>query len=345
MTNWYDAGSRPFAPSGFVHIPDAVEAIGTIIFPDTWTGNECEERALVDPFPKPALVYARNSKAIADYKLHDQFAPAVRKQLGLTSYVSDLSKDQWADAFDSRAREELNSGDRLDRKRTVFDTMQRLASGGALKFARVDPIDADVLVMGNGAWNCSAECAHARLQLCSVSNEERFAMAPPPANPDERAAYFGSFYYQLFVEERSLIESLKRIYVQPYGSPDEMPDASRVKVEDLLRAVTKNPGNQDKQNAAAITGEMVPPSPIKAKRGRKSIYDWIAAQGAVMELDGREDTLALIIRGELPQAAAEKYMADWFCLRDQEPSQSLIREHVSALVQHRRESNAAKAGN
>jgi hypothetical protein len=198
--------------------------------------------------------------------------------------------------------------------------------------------------MGNGAWNCAAECAHARLQLRSVSNDERFAMAPPPANPDQRTVYFGSFYYQLFVEQRSLVESLRRIYVQPYGSPDEMPDPSRVKVEDLLRAVTNNPGNEDHRNAA-VAGDMAPPSPIKAKRGRRVVYDWVAAQGALMELDGREDTLALIVQGELPQAAAEKYMAEWFGLRGQEPSQSLIREHVSALVQHRRESNAAKAGN
>ncbi len=64
-----------------------------------------------------------------------------------------------------------------------------------------------------------------------------------------------------------------------------------------------------------------------------------------MEFDWDENIIARIVSGEVPQAAAESYMASWFSVRGQEPAESSIRARITAMIEHRRDSNAAKASN
>lgn len=85
------------------------------------------------------------------------------------------------------------------------------------------------------------------------------------------------------------------------------------------------------------------PPPLTKRRGRPVKYDWVGADTALTELDGTDDTFARVIAGEITQASLEQYMADWFAKRNADPGESSIRERVSKLLAHRRETNAAKA--
>lgn len=157
-----------------------------------------------------------------------------------------------------------------------------------------------------------SEVIPAGIQFTSLSYSHDLVGLQPA--PDDR--YWGSVIIDA--------ESLRNAWAATEGGP---PHSGAPSIEP-----------RDDDSPASLA-----PLPLTRKRGRPQRYDWIGAATALMEQDGRDDTFARVIAGEISQASLERYMADWFSKRGAEPGESSIREYVSKLLTHRREANAAGA--
>lgn len=255
---------------------------------------------------------------------------AVCRSTVSTDQVHLQPKAQWS-LYEATAWIGSRDQSLVDRQQQRERLGNRPEQSGAIAWKRLEKSLDDRIAAGADA--ITAEIARERLRLACERGSVQ-ATGVPADRGKRRVVPAADFINAELWEGRG--GSLHRI-VANKGEPARWLDL-RFGMDDVLRL-----DRGDARSDGLSQVEAAPP-PLPKKKGRPPSYDWPGAIAALTEVDGRDDLFARILANDGPtQADAERFVAEWFELREQSPGEASIRRHVGALLQSRRESNAAKA--
>ncbi|WP_294305445.1 hypothetical protein [uncultured Sphingomonas sp.] len=367
MINWNDPESWPCPIPGFQSVPQIFEALGRKMSPDgEWTGLE-RQVIRPDPLPKPADVFQPQDEQyhkiryspgasypssidnpglkpedrIADFIAYNHYSARAALLAGVSDTIDrNITFAEWSVAYDRSEMEQLRWQRAAVLREKVFVWMHRRAAAGNLVFRVFDWSTGAATVLERDVWQCTFDVARARFLRGAIS--PIYPNSPAPKDQASLQIFNSTFTADIYAEDTNVIEMLRdSIYEKHPTSPDALIE---LRAQALLQAA-KPPTQPDVSEINDSQPSTTAPPPLPKKRGPKPRYDWRSAEAALMEMDGTEDIFARIISGEVPQAVAENYMASWFNARGKEPAESSVRASVTAMIQHRRDSNAAKASN
>lgn len=367
MINWNDPESWSCPIPGFQSVPEIFEALGRKMSPGgEWTGFE-RQVIRPDTIPKPADVFQphdvqqypfryspgaahpdaadppgiKPEDKIADYVAYNRHRATAAKLAGIASFGEhDVTFAEWCVAYDKSIIALRKWEHAAAVREKVFVNMHRCAAAGRLVFHTFDWQNGTKTTLGRDVWQCTFEAARARFLRGAISPV--YPNASAPKNPDSLKIFNNTFIFEIFADNLSVIETIKSTeYEQAPTSPEALIE---LRAQAILKAANAL-AEASRPGSGGSNPTMTAPPPLPKKRGPKPRYDWRSAEAALMELDGTEDIFARIISGEVSQAVAENYMASWFSARGKDPAESSIRASVTAMIQHRRDSNAAKASN
>lgn len=237
----------------------------------------------------------------------------------------DLFPPRSGDDAERRAWDEA-----AQRRVGAFVVMRHAAAAGTLPFYVYDPDTCALLPLPADAWACQFDVALARFLRGAFSIDYPNNAAPNDAR--YLLHYNSTFLFNLYARSSDVVALLRDRIERVECAPDD-PHGTAARDAMLMAAIAA---------AGPTSVEETPPPPLPTLPSRGK-YDWQAAKSAVLDWDAQSDVFAEVIRDERFQADVVRYMADWFGQRDQHPASSQLKKAVGDMIQHRRETWAAKA--
>ncbi len=331
MINWNDPESWPCPIPGFQSVPQIFEALGRKMSPDgEWTGLE-RQVIRPDPLPKPADVFQPQDEQyhkiryspgasyqsstdnpglkpedrIADFIAYNHYSARAALLAGVSDTIDrNITFAEWSVAYDRSETEQLRWQRAAVLREKVFVWMHRRAAAGILVFHTFDWQNGTKTTLGRDVWQCTFEAARARFLRGAISPV--YPNASAPKNPDSLKIFNNTFIHEIFADNLSVMETINSTeYEQAPTSPEALIE---LRAQAILQAANALAG-ASRPESGGNNSSMTAPPPLPKKRGPKPRYDWLSAEAALMEFDWDENIIARIVSGEVPQAAAESYMA------------------------------------
>lgn len=274
MFDWNDRSTWPFVPPGYYFLPEVFEAVGRKVFDDEWTGLE-RNPGHVEALPHPSVIYDPTAYVFVDPEedevtnaaLYFQHEKRAALLAGLDPETCEsLTFAQWARAYGRSLLEVSKAEENKQRRIETFKILQRLASGGHLRFEMRDDQDGIMRPVAAHIWNCRFEIALPRFERAALSSNITYAMALPPSG-SALEEFWETFTIDLFVHESNIAEVLANIYYQPFTETDDKNDITKLRASELLAlAERKAAPTQTPQSITAIPPESSDPPSVKASK-------------------------------------------------------------------------------